>query len=292
MKENFKGALVGLAIGDALGATTEFMTKEEVKDRYGYLKDIIGGGWLNLKAGEITDDTEMTLCVANGIIQNFEYPIDKIGEEFIKWFKSKPKDVGISTAHSIRGYNGNWLRTSYESHSLIGKSAGNGSLMRCLPIALAYKDKLLMRKLTIEQSRMTHYDMQAAYACVIYNNIVSKVIEGESLKDAIKNEVNNTDYKNVLNGNLKMLPDGYVVNTFSWVLHVLYNTDNFSDVVETLVNLGEDSDTTAAIAGGLAGLYYGYDSIEDKYKNKLLIRNELEQIADKLYNLRENKKDK
>lgn len=286
MRDKFKGALIGLAVGDALGATTEFMTKEEVKDQYVYLSEIIGGGWLDLKAGEVTDDTEMTLCVARGILQNYENPIDKIGEEFIAWFKSDPKDIGVTTINTLSKYKGNWFEAAKLTHKKVGQSAGNGSLMRCLPIALAYDDKKLMNELTIKQSNMTHYDKKAAEACLIYNNIAMRIINGFNLNNAIELEIMNTRYKNVLTKKLKTLPNGYVVNTFSWVLQTLYTTNNFPDVIETLANLGEDSDTTSAIAGGIAGLYYGYDSIDNKYKNKILIKNEIEDIAEKLYDIR------
>lgn len=290
MLNKFKGALIGLAVGDALGATTEFMLEKEVKKQYGYLNEIIGKGWLNLEPGEITDDTQMTLCVANGILKNYNDPIESIGKEFIKWYESDPKDVGLSTTHSISNYFilNDWKKASNQSHKTLGKSAGNGSLMRCLPVALAYSDLNKMKKITIEQSEMTHYDKLAAEACVINNIIATKIIEGIDLKQSIKSSIKNTKYESVITEDLNSVPDGYVVNTFSWVLKTLYETDNFNDVVEILTNLGEDSDTTAAIAGGLAGLYYGYDSIDDKYKNKILLKNEIEKIAESLYNLRKS----
>ncbi|AEO93493.1 ADP-ribosylglycohydrolase [Bacillus phage G] len=288
MLNKFKGALLGLAVGDALGATTEFMSKEEVKVMYNYLNQIVGGGWLSLKAGDITDDTEMTICVAEGILNNYNNPIESIGKEFIKWYESDPKDVGLSTSCSIKNYfsYGDWFKASKKSHEELGKSAGNGSLMRCLPVALAYSNKDKMIEITTKQSKMTHYDDLASEACVIYSKIASNIIDGIVLKEAIRKEVKNTKYQMVLTNNLNTVPDGFVVNTFSWVLKVLINTNNFNDVVEQLANLGEDSDTTAAIAGGLAGLHYGYDSIDEKYKNKIIVRNQIEEIAEKLYNVR------
>lgn len=287
MRDKFRGALIGLAAGDALGATTEFMSKDEVEYTYDHLDQIIGGGWLKLKPGEVTDDTEMTLCVANGIVEDYKKPLPAIGKEFIKWMATKPKDVGISTANSIKNFKGDWLAASKKSHEAVGKSAGNGSLMRCLPIALAYSDRKVIEQLSFNQSKMTHYDDEAAEACVIYNNIARSIIEGTDLKSAIKQEIKGTIYEKAISGKLNSVPDGYVVNTFNWVLKTLNETDNYSSVIETLANLGEDSDTTAAIAGGLAGLHYGYDAIDDKYKNKILISDEILKIADKLYELRE-----
>lgn len=286
MLNKFKGALIGIAVGDALGASTEFMSKEEVKRQYGYLDQIIGGGWLNIEQGDITDDTEMTLCVANGIIKDYKNPIPEIGNEFLKWYKSKPKDIGISVVTTLRLYNGDWFKASKQSHDLVKKSAGNGTLMRCLPIALAYKDLKTIEELSIKQSKMTHYDDLAAEACVIYNRIAYKLLSNNDLKKTIEEEVKGTKYEIILNKKeLDVPPDGFVINTLLWVLKTLYTTNNFSDVVEILTNAGGDADTTSAIAGGLAGIYYGYEQIPYKYKDEINLIDEIEEIATKLYKL-------
>ncbi|WP_102348592.1 ADP-ribosylglycohydrolase family protein [Bacillus sp. Marseille-P3661] len=94
MKHKILSGLFGLAIGDALGGTTEFMTSEEINKKYGKLTDIIGGGYWRLEPGKTTDDTAMTMAVAKGILKNFNSPIEEMGNEFTRWFDTKPKDVG------------------------------------------------------------------------------------------------------------------------------------------------------------------------------------------------------
>ena len=135
-----KGGLYGVAIGDALGGTTEFMSVREIQARYGYLTEIIGGGVWRLEPGEVTDDTMMTLCVAEGILENPRDPLDAIGVQFMHWYQTRPKDIGNTIRHTFENVEGNWFEAAYVTHIELGQSAGNGSLMRCLPVALAYTD--------------------------------------------------------------------------------------------------------------------------------------------------------
>ena len=90
IQDRVRGALYGVAIGDAMGGPLEFLDANEIKMRYGQVREMIGGGWLNLKPGEVTDDTQMTLCVAEGILENPNDPVQTIGRRFIEWYGSKP----------------------------------------------------------------------------------------------------------------------------------------------------------------------------------------------------------
>ncbi|WP_232223950.1 ADP-ribosylglycohydrolase family protein [Anoxybacteroides tepidamans] len=251
MLDKIKGGLFGLAIGDAMGATTEFMNAMEIQIKYGKVTNIIGGGWLNLPLGEVTDDTAMTVAVAKGVIKNKENPISEIGEEFLKWYAANPPDVGNIIRTVLSLYDGNWFAAAAQAcQNLGGRCAGNGSLMRCLPIALAYADQNKMEEVTYLHSKMTHDDDEAAEACLIYNRIALRVLNGESLYAAIENEITGTIYEAILKHKPDCPPSGYVVHTMNWVLHWLLRYDSFEDVVIGAVNMGGDSDTIAAIAGG------------------------------------------
>ncbi|WP_346010314.1 ADP-ribosylglycohydrolase family protein [Paenibacillus sp. SYP-B3998] len=94
LSNKIKGGLYGVAIGDALGGTTEFFTRKEIQQKHGFLTEIIGGGVWDLEPGEVTDDTMMTLCVAEGILANPSDPMISIGEKFLEWYRSDPKDIG------------------------------------------------------------------------------------------------------------------------------------------------------------------------------------------------------
>lgn len=261
MKEHIIGGLLGFAVGDALGGVTEFLSEEEIAERYGKVTEFIGGGCWNLEPGETTDDTAMTVAVAKGILADPENPIEHIGKEFLKWYESDPKDVGVTILNTFDNYEGDWFEAAKKTHDdLHGQSAGNGSLMRCLPITLLYADQEKMEEVTILQSKMTHYDDVAAEACVIYNRIAKRLLEEreelqeDGLRKVIEQEITNTIYESILHNPPQCPPDGYVVHTMSWVLHWLLTCNKYEDVVIGATNMGGDSDTIAAIAGGLKGL--------------------------------------
>ncbi|MFV9509708.1 ADP-ribosylglycohydrolase family protein [Tepidibacillus sp. LV47] len=292
MLDKIKGALYGVAIGDALGGTTEFMTPFEIKQKYGRLTQIVGGGVWDLQPGETTDDTAMTIALAKGLLANPDDPISAIGNEFVKWYKTKPKDVGKTVRLALESYLqwSDWEVAAKKAHELSGgKSAGNGSLMRTLPIALVYQDLQKIEEITFRQSKMTHYDPLASEACVIYNRIAYRLLNSDiSLSKAIQVEIEGTRYKSVLKGKPKVPSDGYVVHTFLWVLHLLLQYSTVEEVIIEAANLGDDSDTVAAIAGGLVGLYHGYDSIPKMFSDKILVKDQLDFLVHEIYMARMN----
>lgn len=284
--DRIKGGIYGVAVGDALGGTTEFMSTGEIKAQYGYLKKIIGGGVWQLEPGEVTDDTMMTLCVAEGILENPAEPVEAIGRHFLEWYRSRPKDIGNIIRHVFGKFEGDWFESAFVAHMDLGQSGGNGSLMRCLPAALAYKEADEIERVTTLQSRMTHYDPSCAEACVIYNRIAYRLLQGEKLRDAIRSEVAGSQYEGLTDAEPDCPPSGYVVHTFRWVLHILLHASDFSGVVQHAANLGNDSDTIGAIAGGLAGIHYGYEGIPAEYADSILIRARLDRVIAQLYALR------
>lgn len=288
MIDKIKGGLFGVAIGDALGATTEFMSKEEIKEKYGKVTDIIGGGIWKLKSGETTDDTAMTLAVVKGIMTNSINPIKEIGKQFLHWENTNPKDIGITIQTVFKNYEDDWFKAAEKTHyELEGLSAGNGALMRCLPFALAYSDQKKIDELSLLQSKMTHYDDLVSEACIIYNRIASRVLEGQDLHTSIKSEIRNTRYESNYDKEPNCPPDGYVVHTLKWVLYWLLSSDTFEEVVVGATNMGHDSDTIAAIAGGLKGLEVGYSRIPDKFSGELRIWNYLRDYAEILNEIRD-----
>ncbi|TSI05296.1 ADP-ribosylglycohydrolase family protein [Lysinibacillus sp. BW-2-10] len=287
MLDKIQGALFGVAIGDALGATTEFMSKEEVIEEYGKVTEIIGGGVWGLKYGETTDDTAMTLAVVKGIMSNSNNPIEEIGKQFRHWENTDPIDIGISTRATFENYEDDWFHAAEKAHHQQGGlSAGNGTLMRCLPVSLAYSDLKKIDELSELQSKMTHFDDLAAEACVIYNRIAKRLLENENLHTAIHTEIKNTRYKSNYVEEPDCPPDGYVVHTMKWVLYWLLNCDSFEDVVVGATNMGGDSDTIAAIAGGLKGLEVGFKQLPLRYANTILIKKDLLDCAEKLNEIR------
>lgn len=291
MKNKIVGGLMGVAVGDALGVTTEFLTPEKIQIKYGSLHtEIIGEGIINSwKKGEVSDDTDMTLCVAKGILENPNDPIPSISNEFLAWLQTKPKDVGntIRTSYQMYRFYEDWFVAAEKAHHLLQKkSAGNGSLMRCLPIALAYNDITFIHEISTVQSKMTHYDDLAAEACRIYNTIAYELLQGADLKKVVQKEAINSRYSEILKKEPLFHPDDFVVHTFAWVLYTLLHTNSFEEAIVTAVNRGYDADTVGAITGGLAGIHYGYDSIPQRWIQEILKKDEILATGEALYTLR------
>ncbi|WP_346010313.1 ADP-ribosylglycohydrolase family protein [Paenibacillus sp. SYP-B3998] len=187
----------------------------------------------------------------------------------------------------LSSYEGNWFESAFLADLDLGLSAGNGSLMRCLPIGLCYPKLSDIEHMSRMQSKMTHYDERCNEACEIYNRIVHRLLNNEDLLSAIENEVMSTRYAYVLTEDPNCEPSGFVVHTFNWIIHILTHTNSFAEVVQQAANLGGDTDTIAAIAGGIAGVYYGYEGIPRHYSKAIIIKNKLDSLSERIVELRE-----
>ena len=290
IKDKIRGIVFGVALGDALGGPVEFMTQQDIRSIYGVVDDMLGGGWLHLEPGETTDDTAMMTAVIMGILENREAPIESIGQQFMSWFHTKPKDIGTATRLALEAYEkiGDWELAGVHAHDASGgKSAGNGSVMRCAPIAFLYKNNYeKMIEVTIAQSKMTHKDDLASEACCIYNHIIWEMIHKKNVKESICSALDRYDpedrYGAILKETLKyedLKPTGFVVDTLRCSLYCLINTEDFFDAVVMAVNLGGDADTIGAVTGGLAGAYYGYESLPAVWVYQLKCFNELDELC-------------
>jgi len=222
-----------------------------------------------------------------GILDNPENPIEDIGKRFIKWYESKPKDIGNIIRIALGEYkrSSDWMKTAYYAHQATGgMSAGNGSLMRCLPVAYYYSDAEKMLEITASQSVLTHYDKKATDACQFYSLLVYQYLNDKPKIPAIREHIEKyPEYKQVFQlSKDELKPSGYVFYTLICVLWCFINTSSFEDAVCGAANLGGDSDTIAAIVGGMAGVYYGYNAIPDRWKNKILVKDQLTSIAQRI----------
>ncbi|MCG8548982.1 MAG: ADP-ribosyl-[dinitrogen reductase] hydrolase [Desulfobacterales bacterium] len=266
--EKAKGAFVGLAIGDALGATTEFMTPGEIKLQYGVHQQIIGKGWLYLKPGQVTDDTQMSVCIGRAIEKSGGWDLTAVAEEFADWVKGRPIDVGSTCARGIRNYI---LHQTLEV-APSRWSAGNGALMRMLPVALyTLGNEDLLARYVVEQAHITHNNPLSDAACIFFGRLLHEALMGAELfgrllaltKSFVKNH---PDFAyNPYPGK----SSAYVVDTVQTVFHFLFSTDNFEDCLVGTVNQGGDADTTGALAGMLAGAVYGVQGIPKRWLKRL-----------------------
>jgi len=305
-----KGALLGVAVGDALGATLEFMTRDEIQRRYGIHKEIIGQGYWRLAAGDVTDDTDMTVAVARGILTDPANPLEHIARNFADWAKSDPQDIGKICSLVLqegikRGAvnEAEWLEVAeYAHYQSGGRSGGNGSLMRTIPVALAYcGDRERMLDIALRQSALTHYDPLAGRCVMLYCDLVRNILLGRDLKTAIielcgKGWHGSADMP-VFEDNsagLKLRYDlqqenirttGYVLHTLEAALNCAYQTGSFEEALIMAVNLGGDTDTIGAVTGGLAGAFYGLEAIPERWLAKLRVKDELLDLAERLSGL-------
>lgn len=246
IRNKIAGAIYGFAIGDAMGATTEFMNPEQIKKQYGKVTDIIGGGWLNLEAGKVTDDTQMTICVMDALMK---YPdnIKKFQNEcmknFVEWFESGPKDVGGQCAKGIQWFMHN---TSFIPED--SKALGNGSLMRAMPCALLGKVDF-----NVIQGNLTHNNLECSQVIQDYSRMI---------QDYLCNKI----YTYQVKDNLE--PSGYLWNTFNNSIY-WSNKPTFEKAIIGAVNDGGDADTIAAITGSIAGARFGYDAIPQRWIDQL-----------------------
>lgn len=274
-----KAAFVGMAIGDALGATVEFMTTSEIAAQYGTFREIIGGGWLRLKPGQVTDDTEMALCIARAVIKNQGWSREAIAHEFARWLKSRPVDCGDTCRKGIRAFmlHGT-LETPYNHWD-----GGNGAVMRMLPAALlALPDSELLKKYALEQARLTHNQPLSDAACLCIGSMLHLILQGYS-KSRLRKEADGLVARHHQFGfsPYRNLATAYVADTLATVFHHFFRGRDFEECLVTTVNQGGDADTTGAICGMLAGCYYGSAAIPKRWLKKLDRRllAELEQLA-------------
>ena len=261
------GAYLGLAVGDALGATVEFMLPREIVYKYGTHRDIIGGGWLKLKAGRVTDDTEMALALGRALLASKGWDANAVADSFVAWLKSRPIDIGNTCRRGIQRYMLNGSLSGPMSEG----DAGNGAAMRNLPVVLAtLNDDEAFRQQTLDESRFTHNHPLSDAATLALGEMTRTLLKGGGVKEC----------REVVKALLREYPkfqfhpypgraSGYIVDTMQTVLHHFFTTDSFETFIVDTVNRGEDADTTGAIAGMLGGALYGASSIPKRWVNKL-----------------------
>ncbi|NVJ92850.1 MAG: ADP-ribosyl-[dinitrogen reductase] hydrolase [Methylocystaceae bacterium] len=270
LKQRAIGAYLGLAIGDALGASVEFMTPREIVAQYKVHNKIIGGGWLYLKAGQVTDDTEMSLALGDAIIKAGKVDAPVIAQSFSDWMARKPVDMGNTVRRGIVRFRQHGITEMPESEH----DAGNGACMRTLPIALFGLGESLevVRDWSQAQAHITHHNKisDAAILCVI-----------EMIQTSLMGTVSLADLQHTADRLIADFPifafdkkreenpSGYIVDTIKAVFQSLFETNDFESCLIDVVNRGGDADTTGAIAGMIAGAFYGRAEIPQKWLKAL-----------------------
>ncbi|MEA5582096.1 ADP-ribosylglycohydrolase family protein [Nodularia harveyana UHCC-0300] len=296
--------LMGLCVGDALGVPVEFTSRvERIKSP---VTTMLGYGTWNQPPGTWSDDSSLTFCLAESLCRG--YSLDAIANSFWRWYKQAywtPRgelfDIGHNTHEAIMR-----LKQGILPHQAGGKvenSNGNGSLMRILPMAYCHRNvtfpELIAR--VHDVSAITHAHVRSQMACGIYISIAVALLEGANLETAylqglekIQSVYTEREYilekrhfRRIFSGELAQIPvaeinsGGYVIDTLESSLWCLLNSSSYSETVLKAINLGGDTDTTAAVTGGLAGIYYGADNIPPEWVNKIARKQDIINLAER-----------
>ena len=286
-----RGAMLGLAVGDALGTTLEFSTR----DQHPHHTEMTGGGPFRLKPGQWTDDTSMALALAESLIAHPGLDARDLMDRFVAWWRTGEYsctgtcfDIGIATREALSRYasSGNPFSGSTDP-----RSAGNGSLMRLAPAVLrALDDPAAARRLAAEQSRTTHAAPQTVEACTFFAGLLLAAIQGVPRVELLSPRAWNGDaaITAIAGGDWRGRPrstirsSGYVVHTLEAALWAVDRTESFEEALVLAVNLGDDADSVGAVTGQLAGALHGMGGIPARWLEPLAWRERLVALAEAL----------
>jgi ADP-ribosylglycohydrolase len=306
-----ESVLLGVAVGDALGVPVEFQPRGTFK-----VMGITGYGTHNQPAGTWSDDTSLTLCLADSLSRGFS--LEDMARNFVKWYDEgaftahgNVFDIGTSTAKAISNLKGG---VTPEKAGCTGVNEnGNGSLMRIAPLVFYVADKPKEKRFEIvrQVSSITHAHPISILACIIYVEYLTKLLRGGdkfvifeatqkeimdalmkgALRDYFKNEITDYFMPLIFPGNKWQFCDesdiesgGFVADTLKAAIWCFLTTDSYREAVLKAVNLGSDTDTTAAVTGGLAGLFYGFgeSGIPQDWIDKLARAQDILDTADRI----------
>jgi len=313
MKNNVLSGIMGSSVADALGVPVEFESRETLRENP--VIDMRSYGTHNQVAGTWSDDTSMTLCLIDSLSKGLDY--DDIMTKFRKWINKGDYaahghifDVGNVTRRALFRFERG--TTPLGCGGISDNDNGNGSLMRIMPI-LFYLQSIYGTKITEYNkameiihnvSSLTHAHKRSLIACGIYISVASMLTVDKDLESAVERGIYNAVeyykkhdefvnelayYKRLSNNTFSEIPlkniksSGYVVDTLEAAIWCLLNTKNYKDCVLMAVNLGQDTDTVAAVAGGLAGIYYGYESIPEEWLSVIVKRDYIKGLCNKFY---------
>ncbi len=306
-------ALLGIAAGDALGVPYEFKSREEMAKNPA--KDMVGFGTWHQPAGTWSDDSSLTFCLAESLLTGYN-PAD-MADKFIRWkysnlwtARGELFDIGQTTSMAISrlkeirdSKNFEVLKLlKYEGHE---QDNGNGSLMRILPLLFFIKGKTIQEQFEIiwDVSALTHRHIRAAMSCLIYLKLAENTLDGldkheayERMRKQITGFWETMDFssrerahfKNIIQSDIRTVQrsalksGGYVIESLEAATWCFLKEENFEKTTLAAVNLGHDTDTTAAIAGGLAGLYYGAENIPEYWRASIARYEDIVELGEKL----------
>lgn len=292
-RARFRGCLLGLAVGDALGTTLEFKPPGSFEP----ITDMLGGGPFGLQPGQWTDDTSMALCLATSLVERGGFDAHDQMRRYLRWYRE-----GYLSSTGRCFDIGNTVRAALERFERDGEpmagcsdphSAGNGGLMRLAPVAMAWALQAPETShFAAEATRTTHAAAEALDASRLFATQLRHALNGEDRHIILvghRARVSAPAIVEIARGEPEawqaagIRGTGYVVDSLRAALWCFATTDSFEHAVLKAANLGDDADTTAAVCGQLAGAYYGVQAIPPRWRERIVMRERIEELADQLY---------
>ncbi|NBF05894.1 ADP-ribosylglycohydrolase [Pseudomonas sp. Fl5BN2] len=292
LSDRYRGSLLGLACGDAVGTTAEF----KPRGSFPAVTDMQGGGPFNLAPGQWTDDTSMALCLAESLLRKDGFDAaDQMGR-YLNWWQwgylsatGECFDIGMTVRQALSDFQEHGQPFAGSSDP---QTAGNGSLMRLAPVVLFhYPDLARVREFAGASSRTTHGAAEAVECCQLFAGLIAKALSGadktqlQQLADPGFGEakvIALAQGRYLDKTREQIRGNGYCVDSLEAALWCFQHSDSYAEAVLAAANLGDDADTTAAIVGQLAGAFYGVQGIPPHWLAKLHMGEEIQAMADDL----------
>ena len=300
----YLGAIIGHAVGDAMGFPTEFSKREELLQNP--VIEMIDSPDVGQPAGSWSDDTAMEIATIDSFIQKKYFDYKDIMDKWVKWISKSEYtptgvafDIGRTCLKAIKKFCNGTAPLQCGSTSI--NENGNGSLMRILPVALyAYSKKLddtSIHKLTNEVSSLTHAHEVSRLGCYIYVQFIINLLKGKTKEEAYKH-IQDLDYRSfrmdsihhyarILNEQIEfqildnIKSTGYIVDTLVSAMWIFMNAQHYKEAIIASTNIGGDTDTIGAIVGSMAGIYYGFEDIPSSWLDKLQRKDYLMELVDR-----------
>ena len=292
------GCLLGLACGDALGRPVDSQSSTAVADQYGRVDQMYGNGTHGQPAGTVTDDTDLAAALARSLAETGDYDAVDAADRYLAWYETEPFDVGGTTADALRTLRSGTAPTDagrvVRDRPPEGDDAGNGSLMRCAPLALAIADDDRRDGAAAADSRITHADPRCVESCVAFLTVLDRLLAGGDAPAAVDAGLSRaadrdaprrvrTALANATDDRAAELePSGNVVHTLETALYDATSAADAEGAVVTAVSRGGDADTLGAVTGAVAGARFGADALPDRWLDVLDVESELRELAETL----------
>ncbi len=322
-QDNYRGALIGAAVGDALGATVDRLSRSEVKEKFGIHREIVGGGRLNLEPGEAGDDTGLAIAVAESLAQKGVCDITDIALRMAEYEKTEGTGRGLgpitgAVLPNLKPKGKDIFAAARKVHQQLDKTPGSGCIARVAPVGLLRRVqfKELVDE-TLDVCRLTHPDQRCIDACIAFNFGVSYLTSGKDPSKLLfktwrflADTRESKEYRALFGD--EVLPDdedmvkalkavnsipydelqanGLAIQTTQAAYWLTLNAIDFEEGLVRAVNLGGDAATLGAVVGALLGARFGEQAIPERWLDSLLNRSQLEKVADKLCKLGEPRK--